>query len=51
MEKDLKYWIWLSSLRGVTPGVRCRLLEHFKSPRNIWHASKQELEMVYYVID
>lgn len=40
---DLKYWIWLSSLVKINPRKRFELLEFYKDPAFIWHASEKEL--------
>jgi len=44
MMSDKKYWIWLSSLTGITPRRKYMLLERFKDPARIWEASESELK-------
>ena len=34
----LLYWIWFSNLPKLNTGLKCRLLEHFHSPEDIYHA-------------
>jgi len=34
----LLYWIWFSCLPKLNTGLKCRLLEHFHSPEDIYHA-------------
>lgn len=36
-------WIWLAMMEGVGPVRKKRLLEKFKTPRNIYEAKKEEL--------
>jgi DNA processing protein len=44
LEKDKIYWIWLSSLRKVTPPVQAKLLKYFKTPEALWKASEKDLQ-------
>lgn len=44
MQQSLKYWIWLSSLRGIGPKKYSRLLEAFGEPQGIWDASEDNLK-------
>ena len=44
MNENLKYWIWLASLPGITPKARFQLLRAFGSPENIWDASVEDLK-------
>lgn len=39
----LKYWLWLSSLRGVGPVASTRLLERFGTPRDVYFAASAQL--------
>lgn len=39
----LKYWIWLSELKGLQGQTRLSLLEHFGSPENIYYADTEEI--------
>ena len=41
--EDLKYWIWLSRIEGVTPKTILDLLHIFKKPENIFNKTKEEL--------
>ena len=34
----LLYWIWFSCLPKLNTGLKCRLLKHFHSPEDIYHA-------------
>ncbi|MCX7843007.1 MAG: DNA-processing protein DprA [Clostridia bacterium] len=43
MAKNLKYWIWLSSIPKIGPVKRKMLLEHLGNPENIWYARGEEL--------
>ncbi len=43
MLNDLKYWVWLSSLPGIGSRRSYNLLQHFKSPKNIWNCSINDL--------
>lgn len=40
---NLKYWLWLSSIHGLTERSKQLLLEHFASPEEIWYADASEL--------
>lgn len=39
----LKYWIWLSELKGIQGQARLELLERFGSPENIYYADTGEI--------
>ena len=39
---SLNYWVWLSSLSGITPKTAGLLLEHFGTPENIYNASDSD---------
>ena len=41
--EDLKYWIWLSRIENISSIVLLRLLERFKSPKQIWNLKKEEI--------
>lgn len=38
-----KYWVWLSTIKGIGPVTAKRLLNHFHAPDRIYHAAKKEL--------
>ncbi len=38
---DIQYWVWLSSIPGIGAVKSKKLLEHFKSPYNIWKAKEK----------
>ena len=40
---DLKYWIWFSRLENLTPKTLVKLLEIYKTPKNIFYKTKEEL--------
>jgi DNA processing protein len=42
-DSDLLYWIWLSKINGVGPVIAKVLLDAFKTPENIYKATKDEL--------
>ncbi len=44
MQSELKYWVWLSILEGVSPRRKYILLEHFGDPAYIWEAGEAELK-------
>jgi DNA processing protein len=39
----LKYWVWLTTLPGLSRRSRLLLLEHFSSPEEIYYAGRDEL--------
>lgn len=41
--KDIKYWIWLSRLEGLSPKTLMELLERYKTPKELWNKTKEEL--------
>lgn len=43
---DNKYWIWLSRIKKLTSIKKEILLKRFKSPKNIWNLSKNDLTKV-----
>jgi len=42
----LKYWIWLSTRKGLGPVGALRLLEHFGTPERIFYADPAEYALV-----
>lgn len=42
----LKYWVWLTTQGGLTGAARQALLEHFRSPEEIYYARKEQLLQV-----
>ena len=38
----LKYWVWLSEVKGLTNHSKLLLLDHFGSPENIFYADEDE---------
>ena len=42
----LKYWVWLTTLTGVSEDTRLRLLHAFSSPEDIYFADKGDLALV-----
>lgn len=41
----LKYWLWLTNLRGVRNQTRLALLRHFSTPEDIFYADPEELAL------
>ena len=39
----LKYWLWLTNLRGLRNQTRLALLRHFGTPEDIYYADEGEL--------
>ena len=39
----LKYWLWLTNLRGLLNQTRLALLRHFGSPENLFYADEDEI--------
>lgn len=39
----LKYWLWLTQLRGLSNQTRLALLRHFGSPENVFYADAGEI--------
>lgn len=39
----LKYWVWLSRCEGVGNQTRLALLEHFRTPEDVYYADEGEL--------
>ena len=42
----LKYWVWLTTLPGLTNRSKLLLLEHFPSPEDIYYAQPKDLPPV-----
>ena len=42
----LKYWVWLSEVKGLTNHSKLLLLDHFGSPENIFYADEDEYRLV-----
>lgn len=42
----VKYWVWLSSVPGLTARSVQLLLDHFGSPEEVWYADADELRLV-----
>ncbi len=42
----LKYWVWLTTVQGLSDDTRLRLLEIFSSPEDIYYADLGELALV-----
>ena len=43
---ELKYWLWLTSRPGMTPGKVWMLLDHFVTPERIYYADQEEYRLV-----
>ncbi len=43
---NLRYWVWLSSLEGLTNLNRLRLLAQFGTPESVFYASSEEISRV-----
>lgn len=41
--EDIRYWIWLSRIEGLTPKLLNDLLEKYNSPKELWKKTKDEL--------
>ena len=39
----MKYWIWLSRIKGLGPIKTKELLKKYKTPEKIWELTKEEL--------
>lgn len=42
----LKYWLWLSTRKGVRPEQVGRILEHFGAPERAYYADPEEYDLV-----
>lgn len=43
---ELKYWLWLTSRPGMTPGKVQMLLDHFVTPERIYYADQEEYRLL-----
>ena len=43
---EIKYWLWLRSLRGMNNSLCLKLLNHFGSPERIYYADGEEYAQV-----
>lgn len=41
---DLKYWIWLTSRKGLGAGGALAMLDHFSSPERAYYAGREDYE-------
>ena len=41
--KNIKYWVWLSLLKGIGSKKCLTLLEKYQTPEKIYHLTKEEL--------
>ena len=41
----LKYWIWLTTRRGLAPLQTFRLLDHFGTPEAVYFADREEYRL------
>ncbi len=41
---DINYWVWFSSLVKINTRKRFELLEYYREPAYLWHASEEELK-------
>ncbi len=42
----LKYWVWLTTVQGLSEDTRLRMLQEFSSPEDIYYADIEELAQV-----
>ena len=42
----LKYWVWLSEVRGLTNRSKLLLLDHFGTPESVYYADEDEYRLV-----
>ena len=42
----LKYWVWLSEVKGLTNRSKLLLLDHFGTPENVYYADEEEYCLV-----
>ena len=42
----LKYWVWLSEVKGLTNRSKLLLLDYFGTPENIYYADEDEYRLV-----
>lgn len=43
--EDIKYWIWLSRIEGLSPKLLNELLQKYKEPKILWDKTKEELTL------
>ena len=43
---SLKYWVWLTSLTGISNQLQLRLLDHFGDPEHIYYSDEDEYFLV-----
>lgn len=43
---SLKYWLWLTSLKGIHSAAALRLLDWFVTPERVYYADPEEYELV-----
>lgn len=43
-DKDMNYWIWLATIKGLGPIQKKKLLEIYKTPQKIYNAEIKEIE-------
>ena len=41
--ENVKYWIWLSRIEGISSKILIEVLSKYKSPEILWNKTKQEL--------
>jgi DNA processing protein len=50
-ERDLKYWIWLSTIPKLRQKKRIQLINLYEDPKVIWQMSKKELKSISIISD
>lgn len=48
---SLKYWLWLSALRGVGSAMKLRILDHFGTPESAYYADPEEYRLITDISD
>ena len=43
---ELKYWLWLSTRRGLGPVGVLTVLDHFVTPERAYYAGQEEYELL-----
>ena len=43
---SLPYWLWLSTRRGLQPGLAAAVLEHFGTPEKAYFADPEEYDLI-----
>ena len=43
---ELKYWLWLSTRRGLGPVGMLTVLDHFVTPERAYYAGQEEYELL-----